>query len=174
MATAVAIPTGSLCEIADHLQAMFDTLEMIDSPELKAEAEAEIARYLEAEVRKVDGINAYLSTCESQQAAAKAEIDRLKVRMSTWESREQRVRDYVHTVMERIGAKKLEGNTATFTLRAAPASVVVLNEGDIPAEFKRTTVSVSVDKTAIKKAINEGRDVPGADLSIGKNTLVRK
>ena len=50
MATAVAIPTGSLFEIADHLQAMFDTLEMIDSPELKAEAEAEIARYLEAEI----------------------------------------------------------------------------------------------------------------------------
>lgn len=174
MATAVALPTGSLFEITDHLQAMFDTLEMIESPELKAEAEAEIARYLEAEVRKVDGISGYLSICEAQQRAAESEIERLKERISTWESREQRVRDYVQNVMERIGSKKLEGNTATFTLRAAPASVVVLDENDIPAEFKRTTVTVAVDKKAIKKAIDEGRDVPGADLSMGKNTLVRK
>lgn len=172
--TAVALPTGSLLEITDHLQALFDTLECIDSPELRAEAEADIARYMEAEVRKVDAVAGYLAQCEGQQLAAKAEIERLKDRMSVWENREERVRKYVQNVMERIGEKKLEGRTATFMLRAVPASVVITEEKDVPEEFKRTTVSVAIDKKAIKKAIDEGRDVPGADLSMGKQTLVRK
>ncbi len=172
--TAVEIPTGSLFDIQDHLQAMFDTLEMIDSPELKKEAEDEIARYFEAEVRKVDGISHYLSQCEAQQASAKAEIERLRARASAWESREERVRKYVQEVMERFGDKKLEGRTATFMLRAVPPSVVITDEAAIPEEFKRTTVSVSIDKVAIKKAISGGRDVEGADLSMGRQTLVRK
>lgn len=171
---AVEFPIGSLAEITDHLQALFDTMEMIDSPELKKEAEADIERYLEAEVRKVDGINGYLSTCDNQQGFAKAEIERLRTRMSLWENREERVRRYVQDVMERLGLKKLEGRTATFSLRAVPASVLILDEAEVPEEFKRTTVTVSVDKKAIKKAIDEGRDVPGADLSMGKQTLVRK
>lgn len=174
MATAIVLPTGSLMEITDHLQALFDTVEMIDSPELKKEAEAEIQRYLESEVRKVDSINSYLNQCEAQQAAVKAEIERLRARLSVWENREERVRKYVQEVMERFGDKKLEGRTATFSLRAVPASVIILDESEIPEEFKRTTVSVTVDKKAIKKAIDDGRDIAGADLSIGKQTLVRK
>jgi Siphovirus Gp157 len=172
--TAVELPTGSLFEITDHLQALFDTVEMVEQPELKREAEAEIARFLEAEVRKVDGINGYFTQCESQQAAAKSEIERLRARASMWENREERVRSYVQRVMEQGGYKKLEGRTATFLLRAVPASVVIIDEALVPEEFKRTTVTVSIDKAAIKKAINAGHDVLGADLSIGKSTLVRK
>jgi hypothetical protein len=176
MASAVTeiIPSGTLIELTDHLQALFDTLEMIDSPEMKKEAEADIARYLEAEVRKVDAVAGYLAQCEAQQAAAKAEIERLRQRQALWETREERVRKYTQDVMERYELKKLEGHTATFMLRAAPPSVVITDEAAVPDEFKRTTVSITVDKRAIKKAIDEGRDVDGADLSMGKQTLVRK
>lgn len=174
MATAVALPTGTLAEITDQLQALFDTLEMIEDPDDKRACEEEIQRYLESEVRKVDGINGYLTTCENQQEWAKQEIGRLRERIGIWESREQRVRDYVQMVMERKGEKKLEGRTATFLLRQSPAAVVITDEEEIPVEFKRTTISVTVDKRALKKAIDDGRDIPGADLSIGKNTLVRK
>ncbi len=77
-------------------------------------------------------------------------------------------------LIRRFGDKKLEGRTATFMLRAVPPSVVITDEAAIPEEFKRTTVSVSIDKVAIKKAISGGRDVEGADLSMGRQTLVRK
>lgn len=171
----VLIPSGkNLFEIEDHIEAMFNSIEMVESPELKAEAEAEIARYLEAEIRKVDSVAGYLAQCAAQQLAAKAEIDRLRERMNAWESRESRVREYVQRVMEQFGERKLEGRTATFMLRAVPASVVITDEAEIPEEFKRSTVTISVDKKAIKKAIDEGRDIPGADLSMGKQTLVRK
>lgn len=169
-----ALLDKSLYEIQDHLQALFDSVDMIDSPELREQAELDIQRYLEASVRKVDGVANYLSLCEGQQATTKAEIKRLEERAAAWEAREERVRKYVQDVMEKAGEKKLEGQTNTFLLRAAPASVVILDEAEIPAEFKRTTVTVQVDKDAIKKAINAGQDVSGADLSMGKSVLVRK
>jgi Siphovirus Gp157 len=172
--TAVELPTGSLYELQDHLQALFDSMEMVENPALKKEAEMDIERYLQAEVAKVDSLSNYLAMCESQQSAAKSEIERLRARASMWENREERVRSYVQRVMEQGGYKKLEGRTATFMLRAVPASVVIIDESEIPEEFKRTVVSVSLDKGAIKKAIHEGRNVPGADLSMGKNALVRK
>jgi hypothetical protein len=172
--TPVTLPSGSLLEITDHLQALFDTLEMIQDDEERLKAQAEIEAYLEAEIAKVDGVANYLAMCEGLQASDKAEIDRLKTRVATWESRENRMRSYVQMVMERMGTKKLEGRMSTFQLRQSPPSVVITEESEIPDEFKRTTVSVSIDKAAIKKAISSGRDVPGADLSIGGQTLVRK
>lgn len=172
--SATILPSGSLMEITDHLQALFDTMEMIESPEDRAAAQAEIESYLQAEVAKVDSVANYLAMCEGLQAADKAEIDRLKARVATWESRENRVRSYVQMVMEKLGTKKLEGRLSTFQLRQSPPSVIITEESAIPEEFRRTTISVSFDKVAIKKAIDSGQDVPGADLSIGGQTLVRK
>lgn len=40
----------------------------------------------------------------------------------------------------------------------------ILNLEEIPEEFKRTKVTVDADKTAIKKAIKAGTDVPGAEV----------
>ncbi|MFN3323393.1 MAG: siphovirus Gp157 family protein [Bryobacteraceae bacterium] len=99
--------------------------------------------------------------------------------------------------------RKLEGKTCVFSVRACPPSVEVRNEGEIPAEFKTLTITVpataweavadsldidertkflasvkkcevAVDKKAIKAAIDGGTSVPGADLAIGKFSLVRK
>jgi hypothetical protein len=174
MASAVTelIPTGSLYEIVDHLTALFDSLEMVTDPRLKAEAELDIQRYLEAEVKKADNIAGYLAQCQAQQAAAKAEIERLRQRAQLWEAREGRVRQYTQSVMERFDLRKVEGNTATFSLRAAPPSVIVSDPNLVPNEFKKTTVTVSIDKTAIKKAIGAGHEVSGCDLSMGGFCLV--
>ena len=63
---------------------------------------------------------------------------------------------------------------ASFSLRAVPSSVVIVDESAIPEIFKRTTVVVDIDKKGVAAAIKAGQDVPGADLSMGGKTLVRK
>lgn len=174
MTNAVELPKGSLAELTDHLQALFDTLEMIDDPETKREAEAEIGRYLEAEVRKVDAVSGYLSKCAAEATFLRSETVRLRERIDMWEARAQRVRAYVQHVMEKWNERKLEGRTATFYLRAATPSVVITDEALVPDEFKQTVVTVTIDKRALKKAIEAGRDVPGADLAIGGQALVHR
>jgi hypothetical protein len=98
---------------------------------------------------------------------------------------------------------KLEGKTVTFSIRDCPPSVEIRDEAAIPADYRLLTVTipapkwealldsldldqraavldsvdkskVSVSKTAVKKAIDGGRLVPGADLVVGKKTLIRK
>lgn len=90
--------------------------------------------------------------------------------------------------------KKLEGETATIGVRRDPVSVVLLDEAKIPPTYKTLTITISaaawedhirsfepnrpdildhvisasmaIDKIAIKKALEDGKDVAGADLKI--------
>lgn len=167
-------PDGTLIELRDHIEALFDTIDMVTDPKVKAEIDAEIKAALEAEVRKVDRISFYIATCERQASGLKEEIARLQERRNMFERRSERVREFVKYFMQRNETQKLEGQTATFFLRAATPALIVSDEALVPDEFKETTVSVSINRAAIKKAIEAGRDVPGADLAIGGQTLVRK
>lgn len=98
---------------------------------------------------------------------------------------------------------KLEGRTVTFSLKDCPPSVAIQDEAAIPSDYKAITITmparqwealldsldleqrasvldsvekpkVAVSKTAIKKAIDGGTQIPGADLIVGKKTLVRR
>jgi hypothetical protein len=98
--------------------------------------------------------------------------------------------------------RQLEGKTTTFSLRGCPPSVEVTNEPAIPSEYKTLTLKVpavtweqmldgldieqrlvvlgqvrspevTVDKRAIKAAIDGGGEVPGAGLVTGRHTLRR-
>ena len=98
---------------------------------------------------------------------------------------------------------KLEGRTVTFSIKDCPPSVVIQDEAAIPSDYKAITVTmpalkwqafldsldmeqranvldwaekpkVAVSKTAIKKGIDGGAQIPGADLIVGKKTLIRK
>src|SRR5688500_1407714 len=91
----IDLPNGSLYEITDHLSALFDTYDMVETAELQEEIDVEIARYLEAEVRKVDGIAGYLAHCEKQQEFAAEEIKRLQDRKTTYARRFDRLKQYV-------------------------------------------------------------------------------
>ena len=98
---------------------------------------------------------------------------------------------------------KLEGRTVTFSIRDCPSSVEIRDEAAIPSDYKAITITmpalkweglldsldpmqrssvldsvekpkVAVSKVAIKKAIDGGCQVLGADLIVGKKTLIRK
>jgi hypothetical protein len=97
---------------------------------------------------------------------------------------------------------RLEGKTTTFSLRACPPSVEVTDESAIHAEYRMLLLKlpavaweqllnglemeerfavleqvnrpeVSVDKRSIKAAIDDGVDVSGAGLAIGRHSLRR-
>jgi hypothetical protein len=98
---------------------------------------------------------------------------------------------------------KLEGRTVTFGIKDCPPSVEIQDEAAVPSDYKAITITmpalkweslldsleleqrasvldavekpkVAVSKTAIKRAIDGGGQVPGADLIVGKKTLIRK
>ena len=163
----------SLYEIVDHLEALFNSLDMIEDEELRRQAEQEIDLYLQMEVKKVDKITSYFAHLESQQAMAATEIKRLQDRKRSAERVQERLEASVMRVMTLWGMPKMEGRTSTLQLRPCPASVEVINQALVPQEYIRTTITESVDKTAAKAALRAG-EVPGLRLVSDKFTLVRK
>src|SRR5262245_25449115 len=115
-AIAQVIPiNGSLCDIIDHLGALFESLEGLEDAELRAQCAAEIEAYLDAEIKKVDGIAGYIARCENEQKFAAEEVKRLQERKKQWEKRQERLETYVLRVMEGTGKAKLNGKTSTLS-----------------------------------------------------------
>ena len=96
-------------------------------------------------------------------AAAKAEKERLTALQKFYENTYNRLDNALKTAMVATGHDKVETPTMRLSLRHTTATEVDdLNA--VPMEYKTTKVEVVADKTAIKKAIQSGEDVPGAHL----------
>lgn len=64
--------------------------------------------------------------------------------------------------METAGKDKIKDIDLSIWIQNNPVSVVVTSDKLIPGEF--TEVEKKLNKTAIKQALNDGEDVPGAKL----------
>ena len=95
--------------------------------------------------------------------AIKNEIDRLTKLKRTAENAQKRVKSSLVGAMVQLDHPTVETPTMRLSLRHTTATEVYDLDA-IPMEYKTTNVEVVADKTAIKKAIQSGEDVPGAHL----------
>jgi Siphovirus Gp157 len=113
-------------EIADSLQAI----------------DQRISEYVKAEVRKVDGVAAWIRECDARQKLMADEVARLDRVRKAWEARGDRIRQIVIAVMQETGQPKLQGATSVLRLQKNPPSVEVSQPGLVPAEYQRVTVTM--------------------------------
>ena len=84
-------------------------------------------------------------------------------------------KDYLKRRIERVkrgytdflvsmDAKRVETPSGKMTVAAPTFSTKVDDMDTLPDEYKRTTVKIDADLTAIKQAIKAGHNVPGAHL----------
>lgn len=166
----IPVPEGTFYEIQDNIQALLDTIDGLDEgSEERKSAEADLALWFESEVRKVDAIAAYIDFTKAQAELAKKGAERYSKQAETWKNREQRTRDMVKRIMIQFGLPSLPGRMATFSLRPSQGSLVITDEALIPSEFIQYSQSIKRDE--VKAAIKAGRDVDGADISMGDMTL---
>jgi hypothetical protein len=151
-----------LWKIEDELQALLDSLDVCPE-ELKGELEQRIARYLGAEIEKVDRVGAVLSSLDGVAANAKTEIERLRARQQAAEKAAARLEAYVLHVLRGRDGKPLKGRNVTFSVRHSEA-LIIDDPGAVPDKWKRTTVAIDIPKDPIKKAIKAGEDIPGVHV----------
>lgn len=94
----------------------------------------------------------------------------LCARMQRLTNRAKLKRTLICTALEIAGRKTMELDVGTVTLSAVKAKAIVTEEADIPAEFFKTQPP-KLDQTALSAALREGREVKGATLSNGGNTI---
>lgn len=176
----------NLYEIEDGLIEMIAAREEAETPEEIAAADSAIQAYVQAEIRKVDGIRGYLRQCDVMIKAAKEEAAIQKARADTWEARRDALKARCLEVMQRFGTPRLEGRTGSLavTTNGGRLAVAIPDESLVPDEFHYVVVTLPlaryraieaqfhelpevvpfISKTEIERAIAAGQGVPGAYL----------
>lgn len=126
---------------------------------------------------KAQGIEFVARGAEAHHAAIDAEIARLTALKAHRQKVADGLRAYLKDNMERAGIEKIECPLFKLSIKKNPPSVEVIDPLSLPAEFWRTPEPkppvAAPDKAAIKAALQDGKDVPGARLNQGTRLEVK-
>ena len=163
----------TLYEISQNYR---DALDVLTDPELDLPNEviADTLEGLQGSLEdKAIAVAQFLKNLEATAVAIKEAEQRMAARRKAIENRVASMKDYIKLNMESCGITKIESPWFALSIAKNPAAVDVLDETAIPAEFKEEIVTVKIDKTAIKQAIEAGVEVPGAYLTQGTRLAIR-
>lgn len=127
---------------------------------------------LDGETDALDIVDAVLERHFADKAladATKAQAADLAARAKRIAERAEAHKKALMVVLNAAGEKKLERPLATVSKRAGSVSLSITDESAIPSQLTVTTVSP--DKTAIRAALKEGEEIPGAELIRGPETI---
>lgn len=129
---------------------------------------------LDGETDALDLIDRLLATMAEDEALAdaiKAQEADLKRRRERIAARVPAKRKALAAILHAAGQKKVERPRATVSLRPGVLSVRIVNESDIPSQLLTVKTVTAPDKAAIKKHLEAGEEVPGAELVRGDETI---
>jgi hypothetical protein len=132
-----------------------------------------VAGYLQTAPGKRDRMAEFILHTEEAEQAIEEEIARLRRRKERISAARERMQDSVLEVMEVMEMKSLQGELYTLVAAKNPSSVEIVDDLSIPPEFllPPPPSPLRPDKSAIKKALKSGREVPGARLIEAKTRL---
>ncbi len=162
--------TTNAIALASDMQKLQQLLETSDdiTPEMIADTmegiEMALAYKLDAAYIHVRNLDGLAKTCDE-------EAKRLAERKKAFENRAKSIKQYVLNCLITAGLDKLKTTTNTFTARKGVASVIIDNEALLPDEMVAVQTLIAPDKKAIKEAIENGVDIPGAHIEIGARSL---
>ncbi|MDD5319521.1 MAG: siphovirus Gp157 family protein [Methylococcales bacterium] len=156
----------------NYLQA----LDFLTDPEadLPAEVINDTLEALGGELEdKAINVAKFLRNMETTAEAIKAAEESMAKRRKALEARVKWMKDYLKGNMEYTGIIKIECPYFKLSIQNNPVAVNVTNENAIPKQFKEQVITWKIDKTAIKAAIKNGEDVPGAELVNGTRLVIK-
>ena len=142
-------------ELSDEeVQAYFDTLEAI-------EGEFDI---------KAENIACFIKELNGEVDLLTAEINSLKARKSSNDKLIDRLKDMLVDNMQAVGIKKIDRPMAKLSLRNNAQSVAFEKESSFIEWAKANNCDFlrfkepEISKTAVKQALQNGEEIPGAEL----------
>ena len=160
--------TIALYELTTEFKAVADKLEQLELDEQTIQDTLE--GYSADFDNKVVSISSFIRNLEVSAHAMKVAEVEMYNRRKAVENKIEHLKDYVLTNMKAIGKDKVECALFKVSVRNNPASIVVDESAVVPKEFVVTKVTESVDKKALKTALEEGLVVEGVSL-VRNNSL---
>jgi len=157
--TALHELTGQFLELANNedlpAEAIRDTLEAMEGDiRSKAVSLADWALDMDGNIEKID-----------------AAIEPLQDKKKSIAKRKESLIEYLRNNMEATGISKIQCPLFSITLVAGREAVAISDESAIPDDFLNVKTVISPDKTAIAKALKDGKEVAGASLQRGQSSI---
>lgn len=119
----------------------------------------------------IESVVKYVRNLELLEKAAKEEVNRVKARADRFGASADAARASIAKVMELAGHTTCTTALFTVSLAKGSESVDIFDESQLPDEFIEVKVTQTPNKKAIKDAIKNKVDVPGAKLVTGDKVL---
>jgi len=108
----------------------------------------------------------YIKNLEAEEAAITQAMDDMKTRKARLTKQVVSLSDYLQFNMQKLAIKEIKSSPYfKIRIKQCPASVDIISEDFIPAEFWREKVTTTIDKVRLKEVLNEGIEVAGACIT---------
>ncbi|MCV8210493.1 siphovirus Gp157 family protein, partial [Escherichia coli] len=81
---------------------------------------------------------------------------------------------YIASSLEMVGKKKIRAGIHQVTIRKPSETVEIIDSSALPPEYVEFETTIKADKLAIKHQLKAGINIPGAQLKVGKPSLLIK
>lgn len=165
---------------AMHILEQLDNPEYLEANWINAEEVPEMRAYAEELVAKSQDESKPFIEYKLRQrqeasifvAGLDAEIKRLLELKQVHEKKISSADKQIDYLLKLFKIDKMKTEINELSYRKSEA-VVLVDETLIPTEFKKEKVSVSIDKTEIKKALKEGKEIPWAVIETRQNLQIK-
>ena len=149
-------------------------MDLNEKEELSEEERQEIGMQLaDALQTKSNNIIAYYQDQNTLLNAIDEEIKRLQEYKKITKNKIDRYKEYVKTNMDLLGIEKIQTALGVISIAKSPISVEILDEQQIPDEYKEVVTTIKVDKKKIADNFKEtGEIIDGVNI-ITNNTNLR-
>lgn len=146
--------------------------QLVETGEFSPEDIADTLESIECAIGdKLDAIMIHVRNIEGQAKTLADESKRLTDRKKSFEIQVKNLKKYALDCLLKSGMDSLRTTKNTFTARKGIANVIIDDESKLPDELVDVQTITAPDKKAIKEAIENGIDVPGAHIEIGERSL---
>ena len=98
---------------------------------------------------------------------------RMEIKIDNLENRINSIKEYISIGMDQVNKKYIKSPIIDILIRNNSPRTIIEDENKIPEEFKISKEVISIDKTSIKKKIQNGEIVPGAFLEDSKSLIIK-
>ena len=164
---------ASLYEIDRDIQAFIDGLFAMADENGEVDIDMEILEDLKEQRKtKLENIALHIKNLASDASAIEEEEKSLSERRKRLESKCERLKGILVRSMMENNEKELSSARYCAKIRDSKA-VEVFDMDYLPNEYLKEKIEYSPDKTAIKKAIDSGKEVAGARIIINHNLQIK-
>lgn len=150
-----------------------ELLSMVENAELSLEDAADTLDGMSFDIdRKIENVCFVLRAMQARETAIGNEIDRLATIKESTKAGIARLKDYALQGMIAADKKKIESDLFNVSVRNGRDIVKITAEGIVPNAFCKTRPATSSpDKAAILKALKDGDEIAGCELTKSDKTI---